>query len=60
MSYVEELKNKILDGYLINKDEALKLVDEDLDELTKAADELRRRFCGNAFDMCTIISGKNG
>ncbi len=60
MSYVEELKNKILDGYLINKDEALKLADEDLDELTKAADELRKHFCGNWFDMCTIISGKNG
>ncbi len=60
MSYVEELKNKILDGYLINKDEALKLVGEDLDELTKAADELRKHFCGNWFDMCTIISGKNG
>lgn len=59
-SYIEELKNKILDGYLINKEEALKLLDEDLDEMCKAADELRKHFCGNLFDMCTIISGKNG
>ncbi len=60
MNYIEELKNKILNGYLINKEEASKLVDEDLEEMCKVADEIRKHFCGNTFDMCTIISGKNG
>lgn len=60
MSYIEELKAKILDGYLIDKDEATRLVDEPLDELTTAANEIRKHFCKNYFDMCTIISGKNG
>lgn len=50
MSYVEELKAKILDGYLINKQEATKLADEPLDELTTAANEIRKHFCKNYFD----------
>ncbi len=31
-----------------------------LDELCAAADEIRRYFCGNSFDICTIINGKSG
>lgn len=60
MSYIKELKNKILDGYEINKTEAMKLYDEPLKNLTEAADEIRQHFCGNKFDICTIINGKSG
>ena len=31
-----------------------------LEELCKAADEIREHFCGNRFDICTIINGKSG
>lgn len=58
--YVTELKNKVLEGYLINKSEALKLVNADLDTLCGAADEIRKYFCGNDFDLCTIINAKSG
>ena len=33
---------------------------EDIDKLCKAADELRKYYCGNKFDICTIINGKSG
>ena len=60
MNYIEDLKSKILKGYKINKSEALKLVDMPISELAKAANEIREHFCGDAFDMCTIINGKSG
>lgn len=60
MTYIEELKNKIYDGYEINKAEAVKLSEEPLAELSQAADEIRKHFCGNKFDICTIINGKSG
>ncbi len=60
MSMVKELKKKLLDGGQIDKAEALLLSREPLEELTKAADEIRRKFCGNGFDLCTIVNGKCG
>lgn len=60
MSLIAELKQKIVSGGAITREEALQLIDEPLEELTAAADELRAHFCGNAFDMCTIINGKCG
>ena len=36
MSFIQELKEKVLGGYEINREEAVKLLDADLDELTKA------------------------
>lgn len=57
---VKLLKDKILNGELIDKSEALSLLSEPLDELCRYADEIREKFCGNIFDMCTIINGKSG
>ncbi len=57
---LEMLKEKVLNGYQIYKKEALFLAEQPLEELCKAADEIRRAFCGNAFDLCTIINGKSG
>lgn len=57
---VEELKSKILNGGEITRDEAISLIDAPLGELCEAADEIRERFCGDIFDMCTIINGKSG
>ena len=60
MLKIEELIQQILEGYQITKKEALELVDADLEEITKAADEIREKVCGNGFDMCTIINAKSG
>ena len=60
MTIAKELKEKILDGYIINKEDALLLLNEDLDLLCQYADELREHFCKDSFDMCTIINGKSG
>ncbi len=57
---LEMLKEKVLNGYQLYKKEALFLAEQPLEELCKAADEIRRAFCGNAFDLCTIINGKSG
>lgn len=59
-TFIKELKEKILKGYLISKEEALLLDKEPLEELTFAANEIRKHFCQNNFDLCTIISGKGG
>lgn len=60
MSMIENLKEKILSGGVVSRDEALALYDESLEELCQAADEIRVKFCENGFDICTIINGKSG
>ena len=57
---IQQIKNKILNGFQINKEDAMQLISADLDKLSTASNELRQHFCGNAFDICTIINGKNG
>ncbi|MBD5135539.1 MAG: biotin synthase BioB [Lachnospiraceae bacterium] len=57
---INSLKNRILQGYLPEKGELLGLVDAPLEELCCAADEIRKHFCSDTFDMCTIINGKSG
>lgn len=60
MSIVENAKAKVMNGCDITREEALELLEAPFDELTAAADEIRRHFCGNDFDICTIINGKCG
>lgn len=57
---VEQAKQQVFCGEPITKEQALALVEVPLDELTKAADEIRMHFCGNGFDICTIINAKSG
>ena len=60
MSLVNELKERILAGGEISREEALQLFEEPVEEVAQAADEIREKFCGNGFDICTIINGKSG
>lgn len=60
MSFIQELKEKVQNGQEISKEEALALYEEPLEELCFAADEIRRQFCRDGFDICTIINGKSG
>ena len=57
---VNELKGKVLNDTNITKDEALFLVNADLEEVASAADEIRKKNNGNNFDMCAIMSVKGG
>lgn len=57
---LNKLTEDIKNGYRINKNEALDLLNVDLEELTRKADELREYFCENYFDLCTIVNAKNG
>lgn len=60
---IDELKTKIIKSegnWEISRDEAIALSREPLHELAAAADEIREKFCGSSFDMCTIINGKCG
>lgn len=60
MSLVTDLKEKVFRGEAITREEAIALADAPLQELTQAADEIRKTMCGNGFDICTIINGKCG
>lgn len=57
---INKLKEKIKNGYLINKEEAKSLLTYDLTTLANCADELRRYFLGDKFDLCSIVNGKSG
>lgn len=60
MSIVRELKDKVLSGQLLSREEAVVLAKAPFEELVDAADEIRAHFCGNRFDLCTIVNGKSG
>lgn len=60
MSFVDEMKEKVLKGELITRKEALCLSKAPFMELQRAADEIRESMCGNGFDICTIVNGKCG
>ena len=60
MSFVSEMKDKVLKGEWIKRQEAIRLADEPLTELQEAAEEIRKAVCGNGFDICTIVNGKCG
>ena len=57
---INTLKNEIMRGCRITMDEAIRLYNQPLKELCEGADEIRKNFCSNGFDICTIINGKCG
>lgn len=60
MGYVTALADQIRNGKQITPEEAEELYSHSLEELCQCADEIRRRFCGNGFDLCTIVNAKSG
>ena len=60
MATVEILGNKVLEGASLTRQEALELYGAPLKPLCRKADEIRRHYCSNRFDLCTIINGKSG
>lgn len=57
---MKELKNKILNGDLITKQDALTLIDAPLDELCQNAYAIQLHFMKDQFDLCSIANGKSG
>ncbi len=60
MRLAEELKEKVIRGEEVSREEASALYTESLEELCQAADQIRKHFCRNGFDICTIVNGKSG
>ncbi len=60
MSLTATLLDKVLSGQSCTREELLLLCDAPLDELCQAANKIREHFCGNIFDLCTIINGRSG
>ena len=58
---LNQLTNKIInENYHISKNEARDLLNTDLKDFSYCAEQIRKKFCGNKFDMCSIINGKSG
>lgn len=57
---LKQITNHICNGKLISKEEAMALLNADLDELCFHANEIRKHFCQDSFDLCSIINGKSG
>lgn len=58
---IEELKQRVLKGDNISKEEALYLYNaEDIDALCDAADEITTRFVGRKVDSCSIVNARSG
>lgn len=60
MSLVSDLEKKVMKGASCSKSELLELAEAPLKDLCEAANRLRVHFCGNVFDLCTIINGRSG
>jgi len=60
MKSIQQYKEKVLDGAFLSKEEAMIIADAPLEEIRAAANEIREHFCGNNFDICSIINGKSG
>ena len=60
MTEIETLCERVLSGETITREQAVELYNQPLEPLCAAADRIRRTFCQDAFDLCTIINGKSG
>lgn len=58
---IKELKDKIMAGYEITRDEAVELAKVNhIEALYYSANQLRAKFCGFKFEMCSMFQVSNG
>lgn len=58
---LKKLADDIINGKRLTRDEDLSFfIDCDLNELSEGADKIRKYFCGDKVDLCTIINGRSG
>lgn len=60
MDLTEQMERRVMAGELLSRDDALTLAKQPVEQLAAAADRIRAHFCGNRFDLCTIINAKSG
>jgi biotin synthase len=59
--FIEYLKQYVLDGNKISRDEAMRLIlSDDLITLSRCANEITRKFNGDVVDVETLINAKSG
>lgn len=59
--YYDKFKtNRIIEGYDMSKEDAISLLEVDIDELLYNSKRITKHFHTNKFDLCTIINGKSG
>ena len=58
---LKNLAEEIIHGRRLKRGEDYSyFISADLDELQQGADAIRRHFCGDHVDLCTIINGRSG
>lgn len=57
---LNQLTDRVLHGGQISREQAMFLHEQPLSALCASADRIRRHFCANRFDLCTIINAKSG
>lgn len=58
---IQEIKQRVINGEQINKDEALKIYSyPEINSLCDAADELTTHFVGRNIDSCSIVNARSG
>lgn len=60
MKSLNHLIEDIKEGYKISKEEAAQLLECSTEDLGQAANKIRKHFCKDRFDFCSIINGKSG
>lgn len=56
-----QIAGEIIAGRRLNRaDDVSFLLQDELEELCKGADEIRSYFCGDEIDLCTIVNGRGG
>ena len=58
---MESLAEQIISGARLGRrDDLGVLLETDLEELCRAADQVRRTLCGDRGELCTIVNGRSG
>lgn len=60
MTQIQTIRDRVISGWQTDRETALWLYHQPLDELCVHADEIRRHVCGSGFDLCTIVNAKSG
>lgn len=59
--FLQLLADEIIDGRRLMREDVLEeFIDCSLEELCEGANRIRKYFCGDKVDLCTIINGKSG
>jgi len=63
-SFIKDLEIRILSGEYINFQEAMTLTElknsEEIEKLCLSANNIRKTFCSNKVDLCSIMNAKSG